>query len=67
MSTPTRTNTIKAVRSALRKRCPQDIIKYKMEPLLLQKRRKTPKAPKKKTNKNNGSYNGSLKPRTLFN
>jgi hypothetical protein len=64
MSTPTRTNTIKAVRSALRKKCPQDIIKYKMEPLLNQKR-KTPKAPKKKveTNKN---FNHSLRPRTLF-
>jgi len=65
MSTPTRTNTIKAVRSALKNKCPRDIIKYKMEPLLKQKR-KTPKAPKKKTNKNNGSYKGSLKPRTLF-
>ena len=57
-------NTIKAVREALKDKCPSDIIKYKMEPLLKQKR-KTPKAPKKKvkTNKNN---NHSLKPRTLF-
>ncbi len=64
MSTPTRTNTIKAVRSALKNKCSSDIIKYKMEPLLKQKR-KTPKAPKKKV-KRNRNNNGSLRPRTLF-
>ncbi len=63
MSTPTRTNTIKAVRSALKNKCPRDIIKYKMEPLFKQKR-KTPKAPKKTAK--SIRLTGSLKPRTLF-